>query len=121
MIAFLRADKQVMRQLRFTGMGAVWLPSIVLHELYFGAHKGTRTTEDLKALDEIRFPILDFDPEDARRAGEIRAYLQRLGTPIGPLDTLIAGQALARDLTLVTRNTREFERVDGLRLENWEA
>ena len=51
----------------------------------------------------------------------MRAYLQRLGTPIGPIDTLIAGQALARDLTIVTRNTREFLRVPDLRVENWEA
>lgn len=120
-IAFLRADQRVMRQVRFAGVGAVSLSSIVLYELYFGAHKGNRTVEDLKALSAIPWPIVDFDAGDARRAGEIRAYLQRLGTPIGPLDTLIAGQALARDLTLVTRNTREFMRVDGLRLENWEA
>lgn len=121
MIAFLRADPSVMRKVRFAGTGSVLMSSIVLHELYFGAHKGTRTTDDMRALREIRFPVLEFDAGDALRAGEIRAYLQRLGTPIGPLDTLIAGQALARDLTLVTRNTREFERVDGLRVENWEA
>ena len=64
---------------------------------------------------------MPFDDVDARVAAEIRAVLRRAGTPIGPYDNLIAGQALARDLTLVTRNIREFERVQGLRLENWEA
>lgn len=62
-----------------------------------------------------------FGEQDAFRAGEIRAYLQSRGTPIGAYDVLIAGQALARDLTLVTRNIGEFARVDGLRVENWEA
>ena len=64
--------------------------------------------------------MLEFDEDDARCAGEIRDLLRRAGTPIGPYDTLIAGQALARDLTLVTHNTREFSRVSGLRLEDWE-
>ena len=59
--------------------------------------------------------------DDAFRAGEIRAYLQARGTPIGAYDVLIAGQALARGLILVTRNIGEFARVDGLRVENWEA
>jgi tRNA(fMet)-specific endonuclease VapC len=121
MIAFLRGEQKVIRQARNVGAGAILLSSIVLHELYFGAFNGSRTIEDLRVIAEIRFGVLDFDTEDALRAGEIRALLQRRGTPIGGYDTLIAGQALARDLTLVTRNTREFERVDGLRVENWEA
>jgi tRNA(fMet)-specific endonuclease VapC len=69
----------------------------------------------------VRLPILDFTTEDARAAAEVRTSLEGRGTPIGSFDTLIAGQALARDLTLVTRNRREFERVDGLRVEDWEA
>ena len=66
-------------------------------------------------------PILDIDPEDARVAGEIRAELARAGTPIGPYDILIAGQAKARGLTLVTNNTGEFRRVVGLKLDDWTA
>lgn len=121
MIAFLRGDRNVVRQVRNVGPGLVFLSAIVLHELYFGAHKGNQTNSDLSVISDIRFTILDFDADDARRAGEIRAILKAGGTPIGPYDTLIAGQALARDLTLVTRNTREFERVEGLRIESWEA
>jgi len=94
--------------------------SIVLHELYFGIFKSDRVTANLLQIADLPFESLDFTAEDARIAGEIRATLQRNGTPIGPYDTLIAGQALARDLTLVTRNIREFERIEGLRVENWE-
>jgi tRNA(fMet)-specific endonuclease VapC len=61
-----------------------------------------------------------FSPEDARCSADVRAQLAMQGTPIGPYDVLIAGQALSRDCILITRNTREFERVYGLRIENWE-
>lgn len=96
------------------------LSAIVAHELLYGAFRARRVDEALAAFDRLRMPILDFSVEDARRAGEIRAALAAAGTPIGPYDLLIAGQALARDLTLVTRNVREFGRVSGLRVEDWE-
>ena len=92
-----------------------------MHELFFGAYKGARTSETLLGYSQLQFEVLPFTADDAQRAAEIRAVLQRAGTPIGLYDTLIAGQALARDLTLVTRNTREFLRVQRLRVENWEA
>jgi tRNA(fMet)-specific endonuclease VapC len=63
--------------------------------------------------------VLDIDSSDGRAAGEIRAALQRLGTPIRPYDVLIAGQAKARGLTVVTNNTAEFKRVEGLAVEDW--
>lgn len=71
-------------------------------------------------MDALQFAVLDFDREDARRAGEIRAHLAAAGAPIGPYDALIAAQALARGLVLVTHNTREFARVPGLGVEDWE-
>jgi tRNA(fMet)-specific endonuclease VapC len=95
--------------------------SIVAHELFFGAFRSQRDAENLKRLDGIRFPIIDFDGDDARQAGLLRAELASRGMPIGPYDVLIAGQALSRDLILVTHNTREFGRVPGLRIEDWEA
>jgi tRNA(fMet)-specific endonuclease VapC len=63
--------------------------------------------------------VLDFSIQDAQAAGEIRAELERKGVRIGEYDTLIAGQAYARGLTLVTANTREFRRVKGLTVEDW--
>lgn len=97
------------------------MPSIVAHELYYGAFKGQRVAENLARVEALQFPVLEFDHEDARRAGMLRAELAGAGTPIGPYDVLIAGQALSRDMTLVTRNLREFRRVPNLRLEDWES
>ena len=97
------------------------LSVIVAHELLFGAHRSKRPDEAFAAFQTLRMPILDVTVEDARKAAEIRAALAGTGTPIGPYDVLIAGQALARDLTLVTRNNREFARVPGLKVEDWEG
>jgi tRNA(fMet)-specific endonuclease VapC len=79
----------------------------------------TRGSARPARVDALRFEVLDFDREDARQAGELRARLAAAGTPIGSYDVLIAGQALARALTL-THNTSEFQRVPGLRIEDWE-
>jgi tRNA(fMet)-specific endonuclease VapC len=97
------------------------MPSIVAHELYFGAYKSRHAADNLRRVEALQFEVLDFDPEDARRAGEVRAQLALAGTPIGPYDVLIAGQALARSLTLVTHNMREFQHVSGLSVEDWET
>jgi tRNA(fMet)-specific endonuclease VapC len=96
--------------------------TIVVHELWYGVAKSEQVAANTRSLGRfLSWPleVLDFNANDARVAGEIRALLARRGTPIGPYDTLIAGQALARGLTLVTANTREFARVDGLSLVNW--
>jgi tRNA(fMet)-specific endonuclease VapC len=97
------------------------ISAIVANELFYGAFRSRRTAENLSRLDELRFPIIDFDRDDARQAGIIRAELAARGTPIGPYDLLIAGHAVARDLILVTHNTREFRRVPGLQIEDWEV
>jgi tRNA(fMet)-specific endonuclease VapC len=100
----------------------LYIATIVLNELWFGVAKSHRVqanSSNLSRFLQPPFHVLEFDRTDARTAGEIRAELARRGTPIGPYDTLIAGQALARGLTLVTANTREFARVDGLKLANW--
>lgn len=101
--------------------GSLAVSSVVAHELWFGAYKSQKVAFNLETLRLLfaDLPILDFDREDARVAGEIRAELKKQGTPIGPYDVLIAGQAKARDLILITNNTGEFARVAGLRLEDW--
>lgn len=98
----------------------IGLPAVVVHELYFGAFKSQRRDRNLALIDGLQFEVVGFDREDAQHAGEIRAVLARQGTPIGAYDVLIAGQARARDLTLVTHNIREFQRVPELRVEDWE-
>ena len=96
------------------------ISAIVIHELYYGAFKSQRTERNVALVDALKFEVIEFDQEDARHAGEIRALLARRGGPIGPYDVLIAGQARARNLTLITRNTAEFARVPDLRIEDWE-
>ena len=93
--------------------------AVVMHELYYGAFKSQRVEMNVARVDALQFPVLEFHLEDARQAGEIRAQLAAKGTPIGPFDVLIAGQAKARNLTLVTHNTSEFQRVEGLQVEDW--
>ncbi len=97
------------------------LSAIVAHELFYGAFKSRRATENVALIDALRFAVLEFDREDARQAGEVRAFFAAKGTPIGPYDILIAGQAVARNLILVTHNTREFSRIPQLRISDWQT
>lgn len=119
-VIVLMAGHPAMRlQLAAVAPGDAALSSIVYFELLFGAFNSDRVPTNLATLANLQFPILPFDPDDARAAGEIRAALKRRGTPVGPYDVLIAGQAIARGLTLVTANIAEFSRVDGLKLADW--
>lgn len=97
--------------------------SITLGELIYGAYRQrTRTDLLLEQIDRTllpNLPILPFDDAAARRYGELRAELERQGTPIGDADVRIAAIALARGLTMVTGNVRHFQRVPGLPVENW--
>ena len=93
--------------------------SIVVHELYFSAFKSQRHDQNLALVDKPRFEVVPFDREDARHARVVRTALTIPGIPIGGHDVLIAGQALARALTLVTCNVRESAQVQGLLVENW--
>jgi len=99
----------------------VWLSSVALFELWYGVAKSElkeRNTERL-AVFMSPFEVLTFDEEDARRAGAVRAMLERAGSPIGAYDLLMAGQALRHELVLVTANVAEFSRVVHLRWEDW--
>ena len=109
----------VCRRLRKHSPGDVGISAIVTHELYYGAFKSRHVEHNLALLDNLHFEVVEFDKEDARESGCVRAHLASKGTPIGPYDILIAGQAKARGLTLVTANTSEFKRVPGLRSEDW--
>lgn len=96
------------------------ISAITASELYWGVRK-SGSARNLAALEKFLSPliVLDYDLAAAQRYGELRAYLDKQGKPIGPLDQQIAAHALALGVTLVTNNTREFERVPGLRVENW--
>ena len=120
LIALLKGQERFLKRLRQYQPQDFGIPAIVAHELYYGAYKGQRTPENLARVAGLQFEVLEFDREDARAAGELRASLAAMGTPIGPYDVLIAGQAVARTLILVTHNTSEFQRVPGLQIEDWE-
>ena len=97
------------------------ISAVTVYELEYGASKskwGGRTREKL-AMFLAPFTILPFTTEDAVVAGGIRALLEKKGTPIGPYDVQIAAQAISRNLTVITHNVDEFERVPDLRVEDW--
>lgn len=114
-----RSDPQLERRVRQQRAPDVGLSSLVTFELYYGAFKSRRAGDNIARLDSVGLEVVPFDAADARSAGAVRAELERSGLPIGPCDILIAGQARARGLVLVTANTREFARVDGLACEDW--
>ncbi len=99
----------------------VGISSVTLAELRYGADKSAAPARNHAALDGFLAPILvaDFDSLAADRYGKVRTYVEQQGTPIGPLDTMIAAHALSLATTLVTNNTSEFSRVPGLVWEDW--
>ncbi|MFT0169815.1 type II toxin-antitoxin system VapC family toxin [Paraburkholderia mimosarum] len=120
-IAILKGEPVMLGRLRAHLPSDFGLPSIVMDELYYGAHKSQRAADNLARVEALQFEVVPFDAEDAQHAGELRARLAAAGTPIGPYDALIAGQARARGLVLVTHNVREFARVGDLQVEDWQA
>jgi len=100
----------------------VCVSTVVLHELWYGVSKSDRpesNTTRLQAFLSGPLEILEWDGADARAAGEVRSQLESEGRMIGAYDALIAAQAVRRGITLVTANTKEFKRVDGLMWEDW--
>jgi len=117
------SSPRVAAVLRATTPSQVRLCSIVKAELLYGARHSKRVSENLNLLQKFFEPLisLPFNDRCAEEAAFIRLDLQRSGRPVGPNDLLIAATARAHDLALVTHNTREFSRVPGLRVEDWES
>jgi tRNA(fMet)-specific endonuclease VapC len=121
-IEFLNGrSESVRRQLEAKRPQDIALCSVVKAELLYGAVKSARPAENLGRLRPFfqKFTSFSFDDAAAEIYGALRAELERAGAVIGPNDLLIAAIALARGVTLVTHNTREFSRVETLRLEDW--
>jgi tRNA(fMet)-specific endonuclease VapC len=117
----LNGNGDVLERLRAHGRRDLFVSAITEAELRVGAAKSSKPVKMLRVLQRFlsAFEIVEFNSEDAAAYADVRAKLERAGTPIGALDTLIAAQAIARGLTLVSNNEREFGRVAGLRLVNW--
>jgi tRNA(fMet)-specific endonuclease VapC len=117
----MRGHREVLRNLLGKSRSDVGISAITEAELRFGAAKSAAPARDLGLVQSFLKPlqILEFASADAVAYAGLRARLERAGTPIGPLDTLLASQAVARRLILVSKNRREFSRVPGLHLETW--
>lgn len=101
--------------------GQLCISSVSLMELIYGAEKSANAERNLSVVEGFaaRLNVLHYDELAASHTGQLRAELARSGTPIGPYDQLIAGHARSRGLIMVTNNRREFDRVPGLRVEDW--
>ena len=112
---------EVLQKLAEYTIGEIGLSSITIAELKYGVQKSQQPDRNEKALEKfiIPFEIVAFDYKASIAYGKIRAELEAKGTPIGPLDNLIAAHALSLNVTLVTNNTREFLRIPGLKVINW--
>lgn len=101
--------------------GDVGISTITVAELVHGAQKSSHPEQNMAALDQFLLPleVADFDESAAVAYGQIRAYLEKKGTPIGSMDLLIAAHASSLDVVLVTNNIQEFGRVPNLKIEDW--
>ena len=117
----LKQVHTVLERLLAHGRADIAVSVITEAELRTGAAKSATAAKTSRLVDNFLRPlsIVEFVSTDAATYAQIRAKLERAGTPIGPLDTLIAAQAVARRLTLVSNNEKEFGRVPGLTVENW--
>ena len=100
---------------------ALCISTITLAELLYGVEKSARRSQNLEAVKQFttRLEVLPFSAKAAAHFGQMRTELQRMGLPCGSYDMLIAAHARSEGLVLITNNSREFERVPGLRLDNW--
>ena len=119
--AIKRKPEQVFIRLQEHNPIDICISSVTYAELIHGAEKSKAIEKNRVALALLlaNIEIMNFDSLAAESYGKIRADLEKAGTPIGPLEMMIAGHAKALDYTVVTNNTKEFERVKGLKLENW--
>ena len=111
----------VKERLKEFEIGELCISIITVSELMYGVYKSEQTKRNLQALEGflIPFEIVDYDYAASAEYGKIRVNLEKQGQVIGGMDMQIAGHALALDAILVTNNIKEFERVEGLRLDNW--
>ncbi|MBI3822512.1 MAG: type II toxin-antitoxin system VapC family toxin [Planctomycetes bacterium] len=123
-VTYLRGkDVALMQKIQSHKVGDIALCSVVLGELWFGAAKSNQPqTHQAEIMAFVQpYSSLPFDDAAAIEFGNLYAHLKALGQPIGPFDLMIAATALANKLVLVTHNTKEFSRVPGLTLEDWQT
>lgn len=119
--AIKHKPEKVIKRLQEHDPADICISSITYAELYHGVEKSQAVDKNKIALAILlsNITIEDFNSKAAESYGKVRAELEKVGTPIGPFDTMIAGHALSLGYTVVTNNTREFTRVEGLDVEDW--
>ncbi|WP_283189655.1 tRNA(fMet)-specific endonuclease VapC [Pseudomonas sp. PMCC200344] len=117
----IKNKPQIVREAFNRHNGQLCISAVTLMELFYGAEKSAAPEKNLAVIEGFvaRLEVLPFDNEAAAHTGMIRSELAKAGTPIGPYDHMIAGHARSRGFIVVTNNLREFERVPGLRAEDW--
>ncbi len=116
-----RKSPKILEKLRSYSPGDIGISSVTYAELRYGAEKSAHRQKNLEALERFIIPLelAEFEERAATTYGVVRGHLERAGTPIGPLDTLIGAHALSISAILVTNNLREFQRVPNLVVEDW--
>lgn len=117
----LKNKPQAVREAFNRHHGQLCISTVTLMELIYGAEKSAAPERNLSVIEgfSARLEVLNYDSHAAAHSGQVRAELARAGTPIGPYDQMIAGHARSLGLVLVSNNLREFQRVPGLRIEDW--
>lgn len=117
----IKNKPQAVRNAFISHHGQMCISTVTLMELTYGAEKSTKPEHNLAEIEGLaaRLEVLNYDKAGAMHTGQLRAELAKKGTPIGPYDQMIAGHARSLGLIVVTNNEKEFNRVAGLRVENW--
>jgi tRNA(fMet)-specific endonuclease VapC len=120
-IYWIKDINSVRNKVREIGWEQIYICSITVAELYFGAYNSQRVAENLTRAENFiqNLPVVPLTDSALRKYGELKAELRRIGQTIAEFDLLIASVALVENYTLVTNNTRHYERINGLKLENW--
>jgi tRNA(fMet)-specific endonuclease VapC len=122
-IAAMRGNPQVLRRLRAASPTDCGISTVTFYELFSGVERCSNPAAERQKVETFAAPLhlLPFDHDAAAHTARIRWQLEQRGNRIGPYDLMLGGQALALGVTLVTHNTREFGRIGGLKLEDWQV
>ncbi|MBO1351038.1 MAG: type II toxin-antitoxin system VapC family toxin [Hormoscilla sp. GUM202] len=120
-IYWLNGRDSVRNRLLAVGWAEVGICVIIVAELYFGAYNSNRVASNIERAEQFmrQLSVFPLDNNTLRRFGELKSQLRRIGRPIANLDLLIASVAVTNNMILVTNNTRHYERIGELKLENW--
>jgi tRNA(fMet)-specific endonuclease VapC len=120
-IYWLKGDRSVLESLQQAGMGRIAISVITAAELYFGAYHSAHVAENLARAEAFvnQLPVFPLDNTALRVFGRVKSELRKQGQPVADFDLLIAATAMTADRILVTNNTRHYERIENLRIENW--